>query len=54
MGDVVKEINGHPVNSDADVRKVFASTAMSQQSGLRINVERSGKPLVLEYRVLPR
>lgn len=51
-GDVVKDVNGQLMNSLEDVRKIFGS--MKGQSGLRINLERSGKPLILEYRPLAR
>lgn len=53
-GDVVREVNGQPLTSIADVRTLMNNPAFKSQSGLRITVERAGKPVVLEYRSLPR
>ena len=54
MGDVVRDVNGQPLNNIADLRTLLSGPQMKQQSGLRITVERAGKPVVLEYRPLPR
>jgi hypothetical protein len=53
-GDVVRDVNGQPLNSIADVRNLMNNPAFKSQSGLRVTVERAGKPVVLEYRPLPR
>jgi S1-C subfamily serine protease len=53
-GDVLREVNGQPLNSIADVRTLMNNPAMRQQAGLRLTIERAGKPLVIEYRPLPR
>lgn len=53
-GDVVKDVNGQPLTSLADLRTLMNSPALRQSSGLRLTVERAGKPIILEYRPLPR
>jgi hypothetical protein len=53
-GDVIREVNGQPLNSIADVRQLMNSGAMQKQTGLRLTIERTGKPVVIEYRPLPR
>jgi hypothetical protein len=53
-GDVVRDVNGQPLNNIADLRTLLSGPGMKQQSGLRITVERAGKPVVLEYRPLPK
>jgi hypothetical protein len=53
-GDVIRDVNGQPLNSIADVRTLMNNPAFKSSSGLRITVERAGKPVVLEYRPLPR
>jgi hypothetical protein len=50
-GDVVREINGRPINSLADLRLLFAS---APRNGFQLTLDRAGRPLVLEYRPLPR
>lgn len=52
--DVVKDVNGQPLNSIADIKNLLNNPSMRQQTGIRITVERAGKPVVLEYRPLPR
>lgn len=53
-GDVVKDVNGQPLTSLADIRTLMNSPALRQSSGLRLTIERAGKPVILEYRPLPR
>ena len=53
-GDVIRDVNGQPLTSIADVRTLMNNPAFKTQSGLRISIERAGKPVVLEYRPLPR
>lgn len=53
-GDVLREVNGQPLNNIADVRTLMNNPAFQQQTGLRLTIERAGKPVVLEYRPLPR
>ena len=53
-GDVLREVNGQPLNNIADVRQLMNNQAMKQQTGLRLTIERAGKPVVIEYRPLPR
>jgi len=53
-GDVLREVNGQPLNNIADVRQLMSSGQMQKQTGLRLTIERAGKPVVIEYRPLPR
>jgi hypothetical protein len=53
-GDVVREVNGQPLSSVGDIKNLLNNPSMRQQQGLRITVERAGKPVVIEYRPLPR
>ena len=53
-GDVLREVNGQPLNNIADVRQLMSSQAMKKQTGLRLTIERAGKPVVIEYRPLPK
>lgn len=53
-GDVIKEVNGQPLGSVADVKTLMTGPAMRAQTGMRITIERAGKPVVVEYRPLPR
>lgn len=53
-GDVLREVNGQPLNNIADVRTLMNNPTMKSQTGLRLTIERAGKPIVVEYRPLPR
>ncbi len=53
-GDVIRDVNGQALNSIADVRTLMNNPSFKTQQGLRLTVERAGKPVVLEYRPLPR
>jgi len=53
-GDVVRDVNGQPLNSIQDLRTMLNNPGFRQQTGMRITVERGGRPVVLEYRPLPR
>lgn len=53
-GDIIKEVNGQPLGSVADVKALMSGPAMRAQTGMRITIERAGKPVVVEYRPLPR
>ncbi|HLY10052.1 MAG TPA: hypothetical protein VKW04_12165 [Planctomycetota bacterium] len=53
-GDVLREVNGQGLNSLSDVRTLMNNPAMKSQTGLRLTIERAGKPIVIEYRPLPR
>lgn len=53
-GDVLREVNGQPLNNIADMRQLMSSGQMQKQTGLRLTIERAGKPVVIEYRPLPR
>ena len=53
-GDVLREVNGQPLSNIADVRTLMNNPAMKQQSGIRLTIERAGKPVVIEYRPLPK
>ncbi|MBV8879022.1 MAG: hypothetical protein JO332_03555 [Planctomycetaceae bacterium] len=53
-GDVLREVNGQPLNNIADVRTLMNNPTMKSQTGLRLTIERAGKPVVIEYRPLPR
>lgn len=49
-GDVVRDVNGQPLNNVGDFRALMNNPAFKQASGLRITVERAGRPVVIEYR----
>jgi S1-C subfamily serine protease len=53
-GDVLREVNGQPLNNLADVRTLLNQQAIKTQTGLRLTLERAGRPMVIEYRPLPR
>lgn len=53
-GDVLREVNGQALNNLADVKTLMSSPTMRSQTGLRLTIERAGKPVVIEYRPLPR
>ena len=53
-GDVLREVNGQPLNNIADVRTLMNNPSMKTQTGMRLTIERAGKPIVIEYRPLPR
>jgi hypothetical protein len=53
-GDVLREVNGQPLNSIGDARTLMNNPAMKTQTGMRLTIERAGKPIVIEYRPLPR
>ena len=48
--DVIRDINGQPVNSMDDLR----SALKAAETGLRVTITRAGKPIVLEARPMPR
>ncbi len=53
-GDVLREVNGQALNNLGDVRTLLNNPTVKNQTGLRLTIERAGKPIVLEYRPLPR
>jgi len=53
-GDVLREVNGQALNNIGDVRTLMNNPTMKTQTGLRLTIERAGKPIVIEYRPLPR
>ncbi len=53
-GDVIRDVNGQPLNSIGDIRTLMSNPSMKAQNGLRLTLERAGKPMVIEYRPLPR
>lgn len=53
-GDVLREVNGQSLNNISDVRTLMSNDSMKTQTGLRLTIERAGKPIVIEYRPLPR
>jgi hypothetical protein len=53
-GDVVRDVNGQPLNNVQDFRALMNNPAFKQASGLRVTVERAGKPVVIEYRPMAR
>jgi len=53
-GDVLREGNGQALNNISDVRTMMNNPTMKTQTGLRLTIERAGKPIVIEYRPLPR
>jgi hypothetical protein len=50
-GDILREVNGRPLRSLGDLQSVFSDPP---KSVLQLTLERAGKPIVLEYRALPR
>jgi hypothetical protein len=54
VGDIVKDIDGQPINSIADARKALSSPGMQKFNGLQLTLERGGKTVVMEYRPLPK
>jgi hypothetical protein len=53
-GDVLREVNGQALNNISDIRTLMNNPTMKTQTGLRLSIERAGKPIVIEYRPLPR
>jgi hypothetical protein len=53
-GDVLREVNGQALNNLTDVKTLMSNPTMKSQTGLRLTIERAGKPVVIEYRPLPR
>ena len=53
-GDVIREVNGQALNNIGDVKTLMSNPTMKSQTGLRLTIERAGKPVVIEYRPLPR
>jgi hypothetical protein len=53
-GDVIREVNGQALNNIGDVKTLMTNPSMKSQTGLRLTIERAGKPVVIEYRPLPR
>lgn len=53
-GDVIRDVNGQPLNNISDVRTLMNNPSMKSQTGMRLTIERAGKPVVIEYRPLPR
>jgi hypothetical protein len=53
-GDVLREVNGRPLQSLADLRTLGDDPGAKSQATLRLTIERAGKPMVIEYRPLPR
>jgi hypothetical protein len=51
---VLREVNGQALNNITDVRTLMNNSAVKSQTGLRLTIERAGKPIVIEYRPLPR
>ena len=53
-GDVIREVNGQALNNITDVKTLMSNPTMKNQTGMRLTIERAGKPVVIEYRPLPR
>lgn len=53
-GDIVKDVNGIPLQGLADLKALGEHPSVRQSAALRITVERAGKAVLLEYRPLPR
>jgi hypothetical protein len=54
VGDVIREVNGLPLNNISDARTMMNNQGVKSQTGLRLTLDRAGKPMVIEYRPLPR
>jgi hypothetical protein len=52
-GDIVRDVNGQPLNTIADMRNLLNNPSMRQQTGMRLTIERAGRPVVIEYKPLP-
>lgn len=53
-GDVIRDVNGQALNNVGDIRTLMNNPSMKTQTGMRLTIERAGKPIVIEYRPLPR
>jgi S1-C subfamily serine protease len=53
-GDVLREVDGRPVWGVSDLRPLPDNPNTKTPQSLRLTIERAGKPLLLEYRPLPR
>ncbi len=53
-GDVVKDVNGIPLNSLADIRNLMNNPSLRRHSSMRLTVERAGKPMIIVYQPLRR
>jgi hypothetical protein len=53
-GDVVREVNGHPLQTTGDLRALLDNPTTAAPGGLRLTIERAGKAMILEYRPLAR
>jgi S1-C subfamily serine protease len=53
-GDVLREVDGRPVAGMSDLRPLLDYPNATPPQNLRLTIERAGKPLLLEYRPLPR
>jgi hypothetical protein len=51
LGDVLREVNGRPISSLGDLQAILSSPT---KTVVRLTLDRAGKPLVIEYRPLPR
>ncbi|MHC4605475.1 MAG: PDZ domain-containing protein [Planctomycetota bacterium] len=50
-GDVIKSVNGIPVNNVAEVQKLLNSDRIRKQGRLRVVVQRAGRAVTFEYRM---
>jgi hypothetical protein len=53
-GDIVREVNGQPLRGVAELKSLMTDLSMRAQSGLRLTIERAGKPMAIEYRALSK
>lgn len=53
-GDIVRDLNGTPVNAVKDLWAFLGSAALRKSGALRVTLEREGKPFLLEFRPLRR
>jgi hypothetical protein len=53
-GDILREVDGRPVGGVSDLRSLLDTPNTKTPQSLRVTIERAGKPLLLEYRPLPR
>lgn len=52
-GDVIRDVNGRPLNDPAQIKAMLNDPTFRQNNILRITVERAGKPVLIQYRPNP-
>ena len=50
-GDLLREMNGRPLSTIGDLQAILSSPP---KPGLQLTLERAGRPVLIEYRLLPK